>query len=59
VLEDARLVATEKVGRTRHCRLEPHGLEDLEAWTQSYRRMLEQRLDRFGELLERTKGTSP
>ncbi len=57
VLEGAGLIATEKVGRTRHCRLGPRRLEDLETWMQEYRRTLEERLDRFGELLERQKGT--
>jgi DNA-binding transcriptional ArsR family regulator len=56
VLEDAGLVATEKVGRTRRCTAVPRRLEDLEAWIDGYRQMLEERLDRFGELLERTKG---
>jgi DNA-binding transcriptional ArsR family regulator len=56
VLEDAQLVATQKVGRTRRCTLGPRRLEDVEAWIGTYRRMLDERLDRFGELLERTKG---
>jgi DNA-binding transcriptional ArsR family regulator len=56
VLEDAGLVATEKVGRTRLCRVGPRRLEDLTTWIAGYRRMLEERLDRFGELLERTNG---
>jgi DNA-binding transcriptional ArsR family regulator len=56
VLEDAGLVATEKVGRARRCSLGPQGLEDVQAWIETYRRMLDERLDRFGELLERTKG---
>ena len=56
VLEDAELVITEKVGRTRWCHAGPRRLEDVQAWTQMYRQMLEERLDRFGELLERTKG---
>lgn len=55
VLEDARLVTTEKVGRTRICRAGPGRLEDIEAWVDAYRRMVEARLDRLGELLERTK----
>ncbi len=54
VLEDAELVATEKVGRTRRCSLGPRRLEDVEAWIETYRRMLDERLDRFGELLDRT-----
>lgn len=56
VLEDAELVTTEKVGRTRRCSLGPQRLEELEQWIATYRQMLEDRLDRFGELLERTKG---
>jgi DNA-binding transcriptional ArsR family regulator len=56
VLEDAGLVRTEKVGRTRRCRLEPKGLEGLREWMDSYRTMLEERFDRLEELLERTKG---
>jgi DNA-binding transcriptional ArsR family regulator len=59
VLEDAELVTTEKVGRTRRCSAGPRRLEDVQAWTDTYRRMLDERLDRFGELLERTKGVSP
>jgi DNA-binding transcriptional ArsR family regulator len=57
VLEEAELVTTEKVGRVRRCSLGPRRLEDVEEWTQMYRQMLDERLDRFGELLERTKGT--
>jgi len=56
VLEDAQLVTTDKVGRARRCSLGPRRLEDVEQWIDSYRRMLDERLDRFGELLERTKG---
>lgn len=56
VLEDAQLVTTGKVGRARRCSLGPRRLEDVEQWIDSYRRMLDERLDRFGELLERTKG---
>jgi DNA-binding transcriptional ArsR family regulator len=56
VLEEAGLVATEKVGRTRRCSLGPQRLEDIQAWVETYRRMLDERLDRFGELLENNKG---
>jgi DNA-binding transcriptional ArsR family regulator len=58
VLEEAGLVATEKVGRTRRCRLGPQRLEDIQEWIEMYRRMLDERLDRFGELLERKKGAA-
>jgi DNA-binding transcriptional ArsR family regulator len=56
ILEEAELVTTEKVGRVRRCRLGPRRLDDVQEWVDLYRRMLDERLDRFGELLERTKG---
>jgi DNA-binding transcriptional ArsR family regulator len=55
VLEEAGLVTTEKVGRVRRCSLGPRRLEDVEEWMGSYRRMLDERLDRFGELLARQR----
>jgi DNA-binding transcriptional ArsR family regulator len=58
VLEEAELVTTEKVGRARQCGLGPQRLDDVQEWTETYRRMLDERLDRFGEMLERTKETS-
>ncbi len=58
VLEDAGLVATEKVGRTRRCELGPRKLDELQEWMDAYRQMLDERLDRFGELLQRTEGES-
>ncbi|HEY1277026.1 MAG TPA: metalloregulator ArsR/SmtB family transcription factor [Thermoleophilaceae bacterium] len=56
VLEDAELVTSAKVGRTRVCTLGPRRLDDVQEWVDSYRRMLDERLDRFGAMLERTKG---
>jgi DNA-binding transcriptional ArsR family regulator len=56
VLEEAELVTTQKVGRTRHCTLGPRRLDDAREWIDMYARMLDERLDRFGALLERTKG---
>jgi DNA-binding transcriptional ArsR family regulator len=56
ILEDAGLVTTEKVGRVRHCRLGPRRLEDETAWIAHYQQMLEARLDRLGDFLERTEG---
>jgi DNA-binding transcriptional ArsR family regulator len=56
ILEEAGLVSSEKVGRTRHCALGPKRLEDLQAWIDSYRNLVEERFDRLEELLERTKG---
>lgn len=53
ILEDAGLVVTEKVGRTRLCRLDPDGPKVAELWIEQYRSMLESRLDRLGELVEK------
>jgi DNA-binding transcriptional ArsR family regulator len=55
VLEGARLVTTEKVGRVRTCRLGPRRLEDEQAWIAKYQRMLEQRYDHLERLLRRTQ----
>lgn len=55
VLEDAGLVVTTKVGRARTCELSQRKLDDVEVWMDAYRQMVEGRLDRLGELLERDK----
>ena len=57
VLEAAGLVTTEKVGRVRRCRLGPRRLDDETAWIATYRRMLDGRLNRLGDFLERTRET--
>jgi DNA-binding transcriptional ArsR family regulator len=56
VLEEAELVRTEKVGRTRWCSLGTQDLTAVQQWIVGYRLMLDERLDRLGEFLERTKG---
>jgi DNA-binding transcriptional ArsR family regulator len=56
VLEGARLVTTEKVGRVRHCRLGPRRLDEEAAWLARYRQMVEERYDALAEFLDRTKG---
>jgi DNA-binding transcriptional ArsR family regulator len=56
ILEGARLVVTEKRGRTRECRLGPEHLDEAAQWIQLYRHRWEGRLDRLGGYLERTKG---
>ncbi len=45
VLEDAGLVVTEKVGRTRQCRLGREHLGDAMSWIGFYQRLWERRLD--------------
>ena len=54
VLEDASLVTTEKVGRVRTCRLGPRRLEDERVWIAKYHEMLEARMDRLGDFLQRS-----
>jgi DNA-binding transcriptional ArsR family regulator len=58
VLEEADLVTSRKLGRVRECTLGPRRLDDVERWIDTHRQTLEARLDRLGELLERTKGES-
>jgi DNA-binding transcriptional ArsR family regulator len=45
VLEDAGLVITEKVGRTRRCRLAPAPLDDAMSWISFYQQLWARRLD--------------
>ena len=52
ILEEVGLIATEKAGRARVCSLGPRRLEEAGQWIESYRKMLDARLDRLGELLE-------
>jgi DNA-binding transcriptional ArsR family regulator len=51
VLEAARLVRTEKVGRVRTCRIETAGFSQLESWIADHRATWERRLDRLGDML--------
>jgi DNA-binding transcriptional ArsR family regulator len=52
VLEQAGLVATDKVGRVRTCRLGPRRLEDETAWMEQYRRLWESRFDELDRVVE-------
>jgi hypothetical protein len=47
---------TEKVGRSRECRLGAAGLAEVTEWIEGYRRAWEGRIDRFGRYVERTAG---
>ena len=55
VLEQAGLVATEKVGRVRTCRLGPRRLEDETAWLERYRRLWDARFDELDQVVEELK----
>ncbi len=51
VLESCGLVRSEKVGRTRTCRLEPGGLQLAQDWFAGQRAVWERRLDRLGQVI--------
>jgi DNA-binding transcriptional ArsR family regulator len=51
LLEEARLVASEKVGRTRTCKIEPQGIALASRWLEERRSLWDKRLDRLGEFL--------
>jgi DNA-binding transcriptional ArsR family regulator len=51
VLETAGIIATEKVGRVRTCRLKPESLRPAEDWFATQRSEWERRLDRLGDVL--------
>jgi DNA-binding transcriptional ArsR family regulator len=52
ILERAELVQTEKTGRARHCTLGPRRLDEAQRWIDSYRAVLDGRLDRLAALLD-------
>jgi DNA-binding transcriptional ArsR family regulator len=55
VLEQAGLVATEKVGRVRTCKLGPRRLEQETAWIEWYRRLWASRFDELDEVVDELK----
>src|ERR1700684_3993825 len=55
VLEQAGLVATEKVGRVRTCKLGPRRLEEEAAWIESYRQLWDARFDELDNVIKELK----
>jgi len=55
VLEQAGLVATEKVGRVRTCRLGPRRLAEETEWIEAYRRLWAARFDGLDRIVEELK----
>ncbi len=51
VLEEAGLLASEKVGRVRTCHIEPAALRKVEDWIADRRAEWDRRLDRLGDEL--------
>lgn len=52
VLEGCGLIRTEKVGRVRTCRLEPHALKEAGDWIARQRAVWEARFDRLDAYLQ-------
>jgi DNA-binding transcriptional ArsR family regulator len=52
VLEEAGLVATRKLGRSRHVRLRAHGLERAADWIEQSRARWNAAFDRLAQALE-------
>jgi DNA-binding transcriptional ArsR family regulator len=55
VLEQAGLVATQKVGRVRTCRLGARTLAEEAAWIESYRRLWAERFNELDTIVEQLK----
>jgi len=55
VLEAAGLVATEKVGRVRTCRLGPRELTEETAWIEAHRQLWAARFDALDKIVEDLK----
>lgn len=54
VLERAGLVQSQKIGRVRTCQLNTKSLDLLQQWIADRKALWERRLDRLGELLDRS-----
>jgi DNA-binding transcriptional ArsR family regulator len=55
ILEEAGLVATEKVGRVRTCRLGRRQLEQEAAWIEQYHQLWSARFDALDKLVKEMK----
>lgn len=55
VLEEAGLVVSQKIGRSRTCRIDPEALTRAERWISERRALWERRLDRLGQFLDETE----
>lgn len=59
VLEEADLVATQKRGRIRECRLGPGDMDEATHWIERQRQLWERRFDRLEALVERRNDVTP
>ena len=59
ILEASGLVASEKTGRVRTCRVDDQALSAAERWINARRQSVERSLDRLGVFLDETKDETP
>jgi len=57
ILEQAGLVATEKIGRVRTCKLGLRRLEEESAWIERYRQLWDARFEELDKVVEELKRT--
>lgn len=55
ILEEAGLVATEKIGRVRTCKLGPSRLEEETAWIEAHQQLWAARFDELDKVVEELK----
>jgi DNA-binding transcriptional ArsR family regulator len=55
ILEQSGIIATQKTGRVRTCRIDRQALGAAETWIAERRALWELRLDRLGEILAETQ----
>lgn len=55
VLEDAGLVVTEKVGRTRTCRISRRRLDEVTDWIERYHQLWDARFGELDQVIEDLK----
>lgn len=53
VLEQSGLISSQKAGRVRTCRIEPHALQATEGWLREHIAAWEKRLDRMEAHIQR------
>ena len=55
ILEDAKLVTTEKRGRVRFCELSTEGFDEAAFWLDEFRRRRHRQMNRLEAVIERRK----
>jgi DNA-binding transcriptional ArsR family regulator len=53
ILNECGLIAIEKIGRERYCKVQPNNLKEVSDWIEQYRDLWEQKLDSFEKYLNK------